>query len=66
MSDTTVTCTVSPCTVVIQLDSPLLSMDEASAAQIAVAIAAAWATGYAIRMVIRALNNGPSTNEESE
>ncbi len=65
MADTYVTCSVSPCTVVIQLDSPLLAITPEEALQVAVAILGAWAVGFCFRAVIQLLKDGP-TETESE
>lgn len=67
MADTTVTCTVSPCTVVLQIDVPLLNIDEAAGAQIAIAIVAVWTVGWSVRQLIRVLNSdGATSTKESE
>ena len=58
MGDTYVTCSVSPCTIVYQVDLPPFQLDEAGGAQIAVAIIGVWAVGWAVRVVIRMLRAG--------
>lgn len=65
MADTwNITCTVSPCTIVHQIDLPPFQLDTAEGAAIAGAILAVWAVGFGIRMLIRALSSdGKSTNE---
>lgn len=65
MADTVITCTVSPCTVVIQLDLPILSMSLEDGALIGFAIVAVWAIGMVYRQLSRLLNNdGISTSGE--
>lgn len=64
MADTYVTCSVSPCTVVIQLDSPLLSMDSATALTLCASIVGAWALGFVIRMIIKVINGGETETEK--
>lgn len=66
MPDTTVTCTVSPCTVQLQIDLPLLNLDTEAGSLIAGAVLAVWAVGYGIRAVIRALNSDSVSTNESE
>ena len=63
MAETSITCTVSPCTVVIQLDSPILNLSPEDGTVIGFAIVAVWAVGLAFRMVSRVLNDGHSTPE---
>jgi hypothetical protein len=63
VTDTTITCTVSPCTVVIQLDIPVLNMSPEDGTIIGFAIVAVWAVGLAFRMVSRVLNDGDQTSE---
>ena len=57
MADTYVTCTVTPCTIVHQVDLPPFNMDEAGGGLVAAAIVSVWAVGWAIRMLIRALGS---------
>lgn len=67
MAETTVTCTVSPCTVVVQFQNELFNIDPEGGVLIASAIIAVWAMGYGIRSVIRALNtDGNNSTSESE
>lgn len=61
-----VTCNVSPCTVIHQIDLPPFQLDTADGALIAGAILAVWAVGFGIRMLIRALSIDGKTNSESE
>lgn len=64
MADTYVTCNVSPCTIVHQIDLPPFQLDTADGALIAGAILAVWVVGFGIRMLIRTLNtDGKPTNE---
>lgn len=53
------------CTVTVQHEfvNPLFSISTADAAQIAWAIAAVWAVGFGIRMLIRTIKTGDSSNE---
>jgi hypothetical protein len=67
MADTSITCTVSPCTVIVQLDSPLLSMSPEDGLQIALSIVGVWTLGFCIRAVIKVLHDGgSSSSNESE
>jgi glycerol uptake facilitator-like aquaporin len=63
MSDTVITCTVSPCTVVLQHNIPLLDMTPADALQVTAAIVGAWAVGFCFRVVIQLFHDGSSTTE---
>ena len=56
MSDTYVTCSVSPCTIIYQVDLPPFQLDVAGGALIASAILVIWAIGWAFRVIIHALN----------
>ena len=56
-------CTV---TVVHELSLPPLQLDAAEGAQIAGAVLAIWAIGWAFRMLIQALNIDGKTNSESD
>ena len=53
MADTYVTCSVSPCTVVYQIDLPVLNLDLDTAGLLAAAIIGVWAVGFAFRSLIR-------------
>ena len=65
--DTYVTCTVSPCTIVHQFDIPPFQLDTADGALIAGAVLVVWAVGWALRVLIHALNiGGVSSTNESE
>lgn len=66
MADMYVTCTVSPCVIVHQIDLPPFQIDESGGALIAAAVVAVWAVGFAGRLVIRALNVDRNLNSESE
>lgn len=66
MSDTTITCTVSPCTVVIQLDSPILNMSLEDGAQIGLAIVAVWAIGAVYRLLSWVIKDDGVTTIERE
>jgi len=66
MPDTTVTCTVSPCTVVVQIETPFFNIDPEGGALIAGAVLAVWALGFGIRTVIRTLNSDSVSTQESE
>jgi hypothetical protein len=66
VADVYVTCTVSPCTVVHQIDLPPLQLDPADGALIAGAITAIWAIGWGFRALIRALHVDSVTREEGE
>ena len=61
--DTAITCSVSPCTVVLQFADPLLSLSVADATQVAISIGAAWALGFCIRAVIRVIHTDVSSTE---
>jgi hypothetical protein len=62
---TSVTCSVSPCQVVIDL--PILNLDTDAGALIAGAVLAIWALGFGFRALIRALNIDSNTStSESE
>lgn len=64
MTDTYITCTVSPCQIITTLDVPVLNIDENGGALIASAILAVWAVAWGARCLIRALNiDGDSTSE---
>lgn len=51
-----VTCSVSPCTVQLSFNDPVLAMDTQDAGLVAAAIVGVWAVGYAFRVLIRAMN----------
>ncbi len=61
-----VTCNVSPCTVIHQIDLPPFQLDTAEGAAIAGAVLAVWVVGFGIRMLIRALNSDGNSTNESE
>lgn len=61
-----VTCSVSPCEVQLTLNVPMWSMDTEDAGLLAGAILIVWATGYAFRALIRALNVDRSESTNSE
>jgi len=61
MTDTVVNCTVSPCTVVLSFDNPLMNIDSATGLTLCASIVGAWAVGLAFRFVIRAINGGDSS-----
>jgi len=66
MGDTYVTCSVSPCTIVYQIDLPPFQLSTADGALIAGAILAVWALGWGFRVVIHALNiDGVKPESES-
>ncbi|MFZ3127186.1 MAG: hypothetical protein WA136_04135 [Rhodoferax sp.] len=66
MADTVITCTVSPCTVVIQLDSPILSMSLEDGTLIGFAIVAVWLIGFVYREISRAIkDDGISSTGET-
>lgn len=58
MADTVITCTVSPCTVVLQLSHPLLDLTVQQGAEIALAIVGVWAIGVVYRMLSMAFSDG--------
>lgn len=64
MSDTYVTCTVSPC--VHQVDIPILNLDTQAGAEIAGAVLAVWAAAWAFRTLIRLLNSDSVSTTESD
>ncbi len=69
MADFYVTCTVSPCTIVHQVDLPPFNMDEAGGALVAAAIVGVWAVGFGFRMLIRTLSvdaGSPSGSDGSD
>lgn len=66
MGDVYVTCNVSPCTVVHQIDLPPFQLDTDGAALIAGAILAVWALGFAFRALIRLINSDGNQPSESE
>lgn len=67
MADTvTVTCTVSPCQIVHQIELPPFQLTTEEGAQIAGAVLAVWAVGFGIRMLIRALSSDGKPTSESE
>lgn len=66
MTDTYVTCNVSPCTVIHQIDLPPFQLETADGALIGGAILSIWAVGYGIRMLIRSLNSDGIKTTESE
>lgn len=66
MADVYVTCNVSPCTIVHQIDLPPFQLDEAGGALIAGAILAVWALGFAFRALIRLINSDGNQTDESE
>lgn len=61
-----VTCSVSPCDVQVTLNVPVLQMDTEDAGLVAAAILLVWATGYAFRALIRALNVDRNESANSE
>ncbi len=61
-----VSCNVSPCVVVHQIDLPPFQLDTAEGALIAGSILAVWAVGFGIRMLIRALNTDGKPLNESD
>jgi hypothetical protein len=64
MTTVNVTCNVSPCTVVHQIDLPPFQLDTADGALIASAVLAVWAVGFGFRALIRALHvDGKPTHE---
>jgi len=66
MADVYVTCTVSPCTVVHQIDLPILNLDVESATQISSAILLVWVVGWTFRQFIRLINFDGDSSSESE
>lgn len=69
MADPVVIDCASACTVTVvhELSLPPLQLDAADGAQIAGAVLAVWATGWAIRVAIRTLNSSDgTTNHESD
>jgi hypothetical protein len=65
MTTVNVTCNVSPCQVIHEIDLPVFGLTSAEGAEIAGAILAIWALGWGFRMLIKALNSG-GNNSESE
>lgn len=63
---TQVTCSVSPCDVTIHNAIPVLDLDEAGGAQIAVAVVAVWAIGWVFRTLVRVLKTTDGEPPESE
>lgn len=61
-----VTCNVSPCVVVHQIDLPPFQLDTAEGALIAAAVVAVWAVGWAFRMLIRTLSIDRNPTSESD
>jgi hypothetical protein len=61
MADTTITCTVSPCTVVLQLSHPLLDITPEQGAEIAIAVIAVWAVGVVYRLLSWAIKSDGET-----
>ncbi len=61
-----VTCSVSPCDVQVTLNMPIWQMDTEDAAAVAAAILIVWATGYAFRVLIRALSVDRSESASSD
>lgn len=53
--DVYVTCSVSPCTIVHQIDLPPFQLDTADGALVAGAVLGVWAIGWAFRMLIVAM-----------
>lgn len=66
MADTYVTCSVSPCVIVHQIDLPPFQLDTADGALIAAAVVAVWVVGWGFRVLIRALNLDSDQPSESE
>lgn len=64
--DTYVTCSVSPCTIVYQIDLPPFNLDTAGGASIAGAVLAIWAIGFGFRALIRVLTSDSKTSNEDE
>lgn len=58
MADTVITCTVSPCTVVLQLTHPLLDMTPEQGSEIALAIVGVWAIAVVYRLLTRLIRDG--------
>lgn len=66
MADPQVIVCESACTVTVQHEIPLLSVDAALGAQIGLAIVAVWALAFGFRMAIRALHvDEVKTGDES-
>ncbi len=61
-----VTCSVSPCDVQLTLNVPIWAMDTEDAALVSAAILIVWATAYAFRVLIRALNVDRNESVNSE
>lgn len=66
MTDTVITCTVSPCTVVLQLTHPLLDITLEQGSEIALAIVGVWAIAVVYRLLTRLIRGGVSQPFESE
>jgi len=60
---TTINCTVSPCTVVLEV--PLLSLSMADAGVIGSAILLVWAVAFAFRMLIKATRSDETVPDET-
>jgi len=60
---TTINCTVSPCTVVLEV--PLLSLSMADAGLIGSAILMVWAVAFAFRMLIKTLRSDDPAPDET-
>lgn len=55
MTDTYVTCTVSPCVIVHQIDLPPFNLDTVDGGLIAAAVLSIWAIGFGFRALIRTM-----------
>ena len=53
--DTIITCSVSPCTIVHQIDLPPFQLDTVDGGLVAAAIVGIWAIGFGFRMLVRAM-----------
>lgn len=64
MAETVIDC-ASTCTITVvhELSLPPLQLDAAEGAQIAGAVLAVWAVGWAFRMLIKALSTGENPSQ---
>jgi hypothetical protein len=67
MAEQTIICP-DACTVTVQLEitNPLLNLDTAEGAQIAIAVIAVWAVGFAVRVAVKALNTSDGNETERD
>ena len=67
MAEQTIICPEA-CTVTVQLEitNPLLNLDTAAGAEIAIAVIAVWAIGFAFRVAIKALKTSDGNETERD